>query len=224
MPRKNESPTKQRQHLVSLALSGRFSVTSLCAELGVSRKNAHKWISRYKQHGAAGGLSMLSVWWISPGIQFQFTRPGCHGRMHPTMQAECCRQPSGHIDAQQQRFERWRRCFNQVRTHEGIGMRTRSEVYQCSPRRFDPAIKFDLYVPSTETRRVQTSGLLALGGHNRYVGDSFTGFKVALERDEKTGWVDVRYASVNLGHLTRKASDRLPPTPADGRPRLNPSP
>ena len=173
---------------------------------------------------------MLSVWWICPVIQVQLTRPGClqdngcHGRVHPTMQAECCRQPSADIDAKQQRFELWRRCFNQERTHEGIGMRTHSEVYQCSPRRFDPAIKFDLYVPSTETRRVQTSGLLALGGHNRYVGDSFAGFKVALERDEKTGWVDVRYANVNLGHLTRKASDRLPPTRVDGRPRLNPSP
>lgn len=269
MPWKNESPMEQRQHLVSLALSGRFSVTSLCAELGVSRKTAHKWISRYKQHGAAGladlsrapksvpcrtsdgverliiaGRRLHPTWGpkkirvrlrATHGVEnppatstvgavlkrhgmVQFSRPGCpqdngcHERMHRTMKAECCRPPSAHIDAQQQRFERWRRCFNHERPHEAISMRTPSELYQRSPRKFDPAIKFDLYGPGDQTRKVNSGGLIALDGHNHYVGDSFAGFKVALERDEKTGWVHVRYANVSLGHLTATASDRLRPT------------
>jgi transposase InsO family protein len=76
------------------------------------------------------GLSRLSVWWIGLGIEVQFSRPGCpqdngcHERMHRTMKAECCQPGSVNRWAQQQRFDRWRKEFNEERPHEGVGMRT----------------------------------------------------------------------------------------------------
>ena len=39
------------------------------------------------------------------------------------MKAECCRPPSVNGLAQQQRFDRWRKDFNEERPHEGLGMR-----------------------------------------------------------------------------------------------------
>ena len=43
---------EQKQQFVSLALSGHYTVTELCAEYGVSRKTGHKWVTRYRDGGS----------------------------------------------------------------------------------------------------------------------------------------------------------------------------
>ena len=164
-----------------------------------------------------GGLSRLSVWWIGLGIEVQFTRPGCpqdngcHERMHRTMKAECCRPPSANLAAQQQRFDRWRKRFNQQRPHEGIGMRVPADLYQGSARRLDETIKPKLYELGARTKRVNSAGFITLNGTNCYVGESFGEVEVALEEDQRTGLTLVRYANVKLGYLEAGPSARLRP-------------
>lgn len=163
------------------------------------------------------GLSRLSVWWIGLGIEVQFSRPGCpqdngcHERMHRTMKAECCRPGSANRWAQQQRFERWRRVFNQERPHEGLGMRTPAEVYQPSARRLDERIKPDLYDAVVETRRANQAGFISWQGNNCYVGESLIGAEVAVEESPETGLLAVRYANVKLGWLESTPNARLRP-------------
>ncbi len=121
------------------------------------------------------GLSRLSVWWIGLGIEVQFSRPGCpqdngcHERMHRTMKAECCQPASANRWAQQQRFDRWRRVFNDERPHEGLGMRTPAQVYQRSARRLDERIKPALYEAGVETKRVNKAGFISINGNNCFV-------------------------------------------------------
>ncbi|MCX6953090.1 MAG: helix-turn-helix domain-containing protein [Verrucomicrobia bacterium] len=45
---------EEKQRFVSLAGTGKFTVTELCAEFKVSRKTGHKWLRRYRAEGAAG--------------------------------------------------------------------------------------------------------------------------------------------------------------------------
>ena len=52
MPWNNTPTTEQRQKFVTLANSGRFSVSELCLEFGVSRKCGHKWLVRHAEGGA----------------------------------------------------------------------------------------------------------------------------------------------------------------------------
>ncbi len=52
MPWSNTPTTEQRQKFVTLANSGRFSVSELCLEFGVSRKCGHKWLVRHAEGGA----------------------------------------------------------------------------------------------------------------------------------------------------------------------------
>jgi Integrase core domain len=145
-----------------------------------------------------GGLSKLSVWWIGLGIEVQFSRPacpqdnGCHERMHRTMKAECCRPPSVNGYAQQQRFDRWRKDFNEERPHEGLGMRMPADVYHPSAKR-----------------------LIGLEGGRGYVGEAFIGVDVALERSETSDLILVRYANVKLGQLDTSAKPRLLPAFSD---------
>jgi putative transposase len=170
-----------------------------------------------------GGLSRLSVWWISLGIDVEFTRPGCpqdngcHERMHRTMKVECCAQASGHRAAQQQRFDRWRKDFNWERPHESLDQHTPAERYQASPRRLDEGIKTRLYEPHEEIKRVNSSGFISLNGNNCFVGEAFVGVDVAIERDEKSGLLKVRYANVQLGSLEKTPNARLRPPAYTGR-------
>ena len=165
-----------------------------------------------------GGLSRLSVWWITLGIEVQFSRPGCpqdngcHERMHRTMKAECCRKASVNMRAQQQRFDRWRKEFNSERPHEGIGMRVPSDLYQPSARRLDESIKIPLYDLGVKTKKVGTSGYINYNKGKCYVGESFAGVRVSLDETLKPGLTMVRFANVKLGWLENSPNARLRPT------------
>jgi transposase InsO family protein len=168
-----------------------------------------------------GGLSRLSVWWIGLGIEVQFSRPGCpqdngcHERMHRTLKDECCKSPSANRYAQQQRFDRWRKEFNEERPHEALGMRFPSDVYQASDRRLDERIKPNLYVLGTETKRVNAGGYIGVDGKACYVGESFAGVDVALERKPESDLILVKYSNVTLGQLDGTPNQRLRPTASD---------
>jgi len=63
---------EQKHRLVSLATTGRFTLTELCADFHVSRKTGHKWLRRYQREGA-------------PGLRDRSRRP--HGCAHQTAAA-----------------------------------------------------------------------------------------------------------------------------------------
>ena len=93
---------------------------------------------------ALGRLSHLSVWWIRLGIEPELTEPaspaqnGRHERMHKTLKAETTRPPAGNLSAQQARFNRFRREFNEERPHEALGQETPESVYERSAPRWTP--------------------------------------------------------------------------------------
>lgn len=164
-----------------------------------------------------GGLSKLSVWWIGLGIEVEFSRPGCpqdngcHERMHKTMKAECCKPASVNTKAQQQRFDRWRKVFNEERPHESLAMRVPGEVYQGSARRLNERIKPRLYEPSVETRRVSSNGFISINANSCFIGEAFIGVKVALEHATDGSMTRIRYANVKLGTLDSTPNARLRP-------------
>ena len=169
-----------------------------------------------------GGLSRLSVWWIGLGISVEFTRPGCpqdngcHERMHRTMKGECCQPASANLRAQQQRFDRWRKEFNEERPHEAIQQECPATLHQASSRRLDEAIITRLYEPGDKTKQVSSSGFICLEGKTCFVGEAFAGVRVAVEQDEKSGLIGVRFANVKLGYLEASPNARLrPPAYAD---------
>jgi len=56
MPWNNIPTTEQRLKFVTVANSGRLSVSELCLEFGVSRKCGHQWLVRH----AEGGVQALA--------------------------------------------------------------------------------------------------------------------------------------------------------------------
>lgn len=165
-----------------------------------------------------GGLSKLSVWWISLGIDVEFIKPGhpeqngSQERMHRTMKAECCQPASANEVAQQRRFERWRKEFNEQRPHEAIGQRVPKDVYHKSAIRLDDALAVDLYGPLVETHPVSENGHVCWQGRSWHVGDAFAGQGVVFEPREDTTIVGVRFANLLLGEIGGECLDgRLRP-------------
>lgn len=173
-----------------------------------------------------GGLSKLSAWWITLGIGVEYSRPGhpedngSHERMHRTMKAECCAPASENRWAQQRRFERWRKHFNQERPHEAISYRFPGELYQASARRYESGVKIDLYEAGEETYQVGESGMVYWQGKNWAIGEAFAGLEVVLEanREPKADPATrlVRFANVKLGIIGDHVCGRLRPTASDG--------
>ena len=174
-----------------------------------------------------GGLSKLSAWWITLGIEVEFTRPGHpqdngrHERMHRTMKSECCEPSSANRSAQQRRFERWRQEFNNQRPHEAIGFATPGELYQLSNRSYPLGITVDLYEPSEQTLSVSSTGAIYWQGKNWLVGEAFAGLSVVLEPNPEPeadpDTMLVRFANIHLGVVGDRSYGRLRPTASTDR-------
>lgn len=135
-----------------------------------------------------GSLSRLGAWWIRLGIRPERIRKGApqengeHERMHRTLKAEATRPPAATLEAQQRRFDDWRRTFNQQRPHEALGMTPPATHYVSSPRLFPSRRPPPLeYPPHYEQRRVMCDGRIRLHKDRVFLTTVLEGDEVALE-------------------------------------------
>ena len=110
------------------------------------------------------GLSRLSAWWLSLGINLDRIAPGRpdqnggHERMHRDIARELECQASEDSAGQQAELDVWRRTFNEERPHEALGMRVPQEVYRASSRSFDPTPVELVYPREHLVRKVNNTG------------------------------------------------------------------
>lgn len=115
---------------------------------------------------------------IAPGKPQQ---NGRHERMHRTLKAETTIPPAFGMNAQQRRFDVWRQQFNEIRPHEGIGMKTPASVFSPSPRIY-PIHPPELEYPSgMKVMRVRPNGCIRWKGHELYVGEVLRGEPVGID-------------------------------------------
>jgi putative transposase len=139
------------------------------------------------------GLTRLSVWWMRLGIRVEFITPGCpgengaHEQMHKIYQAEQCQPPALKRRMQQRRTAHWRREYNEVRPHEGVGLRVPAEVYRRSPRPMPRRLRRLRYPREWLSRLVKGKGMISLHGRGRFIGEAFEGERVGLKRTG-SGW------------------------------------
>lgn len=135
---------------------------------------------------ARAGLSALSAWWISLGIQLVRSRPGCpqdnggHERMHRDVCAEVQADPAATLAEQQRVLDRWRQDFNHVRPHDALGGKTPTEVYKVTERRRAVIASFD-YPKRFYVARVNSNGFVRFRHDDCRVGNAFAGLEVGIE-------------------------------------------
>jgi putative transposase len=142
---------------------------------------------------ALGGLSQLSIWWIKLDIRPERITPGrpCengrHERLHGTLKRDACQPPAANRRRQQQRFDSFRRIYNDERPHEALGYATPSSVYQPSPRPYPDRLPEIVYPDHWQVRRVRHNGEIRWRGELLFISELLSGEPVGLEEIEG-GW------------------------------------
>jgi transposase InsO family protein len=150
------------------------------------------------------GLTELSVWWIQLGIQPVRIEPGhpeqngAHERMHRTLKAETASPPSGNRGAQQRRFNRFQRVYNEERPHEALGMKPPGACWKPSLRPFPSKLSEPTYSRSALKRMVSSGGTFAVHHQPIYLSTALSGHWIALEETDNGVW-SITFHDVVLG-------------------------
>jgi transposase InsO family protein len=134
------------------------------------------------------GLTKLAVWWMSLGIKLDRIDPGCpqqnggHERMHRDMARELEGQIDGTLNEHQNVFDTWRHDFNYVRPHEALRMKTPSEVYTKSERKFLGELVELKYGRGFKERMVNDRGYINIKQQRVFVGNPFAGYHIGVKQ------------------------------------------
>ena len=178
----------------------------LFAEYGVPEKIRSDNGSPFASTGVAR-LSRLSVYWMTLGIDPHRIRPGKpqdngrHERMHRTLKAETTRPPATTRPGQQRRFNRFRREYNEVRPHEGLGMQCPADVYEPSTAAAMPRLY--VYPGHWEQRLVSMNGQISWKKTLVFISESLAGQQVGLVEVDDGIW-KVCFRHITLGRLNTR--------------------
>ena len=168
------------------------------------------------------GLTELSAWWVSLGIQVIHSRPGCpqdnggHERVHLDMLGlQEAAAPSR--QAQQVLCEEWQREFNHVRPHEALAMKTPSQVYRPKNRRPLPKLVKHDYPPGAVLRRVLNNGHFWWKGRSLFLSRSLRRHSVALVQRPGKLPATILFHHMALGELDLAGGTKVQPVTPENR-------
>ena len=133
-----------------------------------------------------GGLTQLSAWWVSLGIEVVRSRPGKpqdnggHERMHLDVRFELEDFAAGTLADQQRAFDEWLTTFNHVRPHEALGQRLPGEVYRVSDRRLTRCVPY-VHPDDRLVVRLNRQGIARYDRRAVYISYGLAGQEVGLE-------------------------------------------
>ena len=169
----------------------------------------------FSTSGGLFGWSLLSVWWLRLGIKIERIRPGHpeengrHERIHRTLKATSIKPSACNILQQQERFDNFIEEYNKERPHEALKMKTPSEVYRASERKYKGLP--DLHYPLHDDERViSKNGTLILPGKNRvFVSAVLSGQPVGLTELEDDIW-KITFMDYDLGYFDYESCQFIP--------------
>jgi transposase InsO family protein len=159
-------------------------------------------------HGL-GGVSRLSVWWMRLGITVERTAPGhpeqngSHEQFHSVLKAATARPPAATCVAQQRRFHRFVREYNEERPHEALGDQPPVSRYAPSRRSVPSRLPPLEYPGHMELRLVSTTGCISWRGVQVFLAAPLAGEHVAFEEVADGLWT-VYFADVALARYDER--------------------
>lgn len=155
---------------------------------------------------APRGLSQLSLWVRTLGIQPHFIVPGHpeqngrHERLHRTLKADATRPPAATCQAQQRCFDAYRRTYNDERPHEALGLQPPAAHFQRSARPYVARPAPLAYPVHFHVRQVTRAGVLWWHHEHAYVSQALAGYRIGLDPVSTTLWY-VYFAEYMLGAM-----------------------
>ena len=152
------------------------------------------------------GLSRLSAWWLTLGIDLDRIPPGRpdqngrHERMHRDMACEVESSAAADWASQQASLDAWRKTYNEERPHEAIGMQVPSELYRPSTRRYEPEEVELRYPRGNLVRKVNATGMINIHSQRIPISEALQGYEVGLEPRDADRLL-VRFCRLCLGEI-----------------------
>jgi hypothetical protein len=134
--------------------------------------------------------------------------------MHRTLKEETTRPPAADREAQQRRFDSFRKCFNEERPHEALGQRPPAAAYEASPRAYPERLEEIEYPGHYEVRSVRSSGEIKWQGQRLFVTEVLIGERVGLEETADGG----NYSPNPSSRCLHPSSRVVPAKGAKGKP------
>lgn len=162
------------------------------------------------------GLSQLSLNWVRLGIVHERIQPGKpqqngrHERMHRTLKQDTTNPSAKTLQAQQKRFDEFRRVYNHERPHEALENETPGSIYVPSSRLLPRYTKAYQYPAHFQTRRVNDSGDISWHKSRVFISQVFRGQDIALEKVQDA-FYRVYFCSLEVGAFD---ADEMRFTPA----------
>jgi putative transposase len=156
-----------------------------------------------------GGLSQLSVWWMRLGILLERIAPGhpeqngSHEQFHSVLKAETVRPPAPNRAAQQQRFRRFVREYNEERPHEALGDQPPASRYEPSRRSLPARLPPIEYPGHMEVRRVSTNGCVSWNNAPLFVATALAHEYIAFEEIDEAIWT-VRFGTIAIARYDER--------------------
>ena len=166
----------------------------------------------------AGGLSPLAVRLIKAGVMPDRTDPGRPDqngrleRLHLTLQQDTADPPAVTLNAQAQRFVRFKYVYNEERPHEALGLITPTSIYQPSSRVWSGRLRSPDYGDDFAVRKVRPSGEIRWRGNSVYINHTLAGEPIGL-RETDDGLSIVMYGPMELGRLDATGVFHRPKAP-----------
>ncbi|PCI40573.1 MAG: IS481 family transposase [Elusimicrobia bacterium] len=154
----------------------------------------------------AGGLSKLSIWLIKLGIRPERIRPGhpeengIHERMHKTLKQETANPPKANESSQQRAFDRFVAEYNDERPHEGLEMKTPTQIYRTSERDFPSRLRELEYRSPMSVRRVSSNGTFKWRRKCVFIGNALVGETIGI-MEEESGTCRAYFGQIYLGEF-----------------------
>jgi len=158
---------------------------------------------------SAGGLTRLSAWWLKLGIEPRFIHPaspqenGRHERMHRTLKAQTSKPPSANGQEQQERFDVFRRHYNEERPHAAHDQIPPAEIYTPSQRAMPDREEDPWYDADHKVRRVSSKGEIKWKGEIVFISEALTSELVGIAELE-TGYHVVRFCDLDVGLIDHR--------------------
>ncbi len=158
------------------------------------------------------GLTQVSTVWIRLGIVTERTKPatpsdnGRHERFHKTLKHHTAKPPAKTFAAQQKRFDRFRKHFNEVRPHEALDMQTPHSLFAPSIRSCPGSVPEVEHLNAQHILRIYADGGSMFRGSRFHAGMAFAKQSIALLEKAEDIYT-MSYGPVHLGFLNMRGKE-----------------
>lgn len=155
---------------------------------------------------AVGRLSNVAIKLIRVGVIPEWIEPGCpqqngrHERFHLTLKNETAKPPALSLNLQQEKFEQFKKYYNNRRYHESLSQQTPATIYTFSPRVWNGKFQTPDYSSEYEVRKVCAGGLIGWKGEHFFLSEMLKGEYVGIIEID-VGLMGIYYGPILLGKI-----------------------